>query len=97
MQNTVVFETVFEEYINKHGKAFTICKSSPHDSIKKLIEEQYFEYAFLMRLVDTVMPSASMLNDVMKRRAVEIGVPDHEGKNNALQKLKLNNALKKVN
>jgi hypothetical protein len=39
MQNTIVFETVFEEYINKHGKSFTIDKSSPHESIKKLIEE----------------------------------------------------------
>ena len=79
MQNTIVFETVFEEYLNKHGKSLTINKSNPHESIKKLIEEQYFEYAFLMRLVDTVMPSVSMLDDVKKRKAFEIGAqPDKD-------------------
>lgn len=72
---------MFEEHLNKPGRRCNIDKQNPHESIKKLIEEQYFEYAFLMRLVDTVMPSASLLSDVKNRKALEVGAdPDEEKK-----------------
>ena len=48
---------MFGSVFNMEG----INKQSPHEGIKKKIEESYSEYVGLMRLVDRIMPSASLL------------------------------------
>jgi hypothetical protein len=54
-------------------QVINIPAESCHEVIYELFKNQFRSYADLMRLVDTVMPSASMLEEVKRRKAIEVG------------------------